>query len=137
MMLERRARSDGTARADRSVRSLRNGRLAAASGLLAALGVVSSCCLLPLVLLSLGVGGAWAGNLSALTAYRPIFAAVAVPLLGYGYYCAYRSKTCSVDEACDKPRPNRVTKVALWIATALFALGLVFDGYIEPLLSGS
>ena len=134
MMFEARARTDVGARAERGVG---NGRLAAAGGLLAALGVVASCCLLPLVLVSLGIGGAWAGNLSALTAYRPIFAAVAVPLLGYGYYCAYRKKTCSPDEACDKPRPNRLAKVALWMATALLVVGLVFDTYIEPLLSGS
>lgn len=133
-MLQSKARID---RSERVEPGARNVRLAAAGGLLAALGVIASCCLLPLALVSLGVGGAWAGNLPALTAYRPVFAAVAVPLLGYGYYCAYRKTTCRVDEACGEPRSNSLARVALWIATALLVVGLVFDTYIEPLLSGS
>lgn len=59
-------------------------RLAAAGGLLGALAA-SSCCLLPLALFSLGIGGVWIGNLMALAPYQPIFAAITLGLLGYGF----------------------------------------------------
>jgi mercuric ion transport protein len=123
------ARKNGTARST---------RLAVAGGLLGALGVLSSCCLLPLALLGVGVSGTWIGNLTALAPYKPIFGAIALPFLGYGYYCAYRRpKGCAPDEACAQPRSHRLAKVGLWIATALFVVGLAFDAYIEPLLVGS
>lgn len=40
-------------------------RLVAAGGILGALAA-SSCCIIPLVLFSLGISGAWIGNLTAL-----------------------------------------------------------------------
>ncbi len=47
-------------------------RWLATGGILATLGA-SSCCILPLVLFSLGVSGAWVGNLTTLSA--PLWAA--------------------------------------------------------------
>ena len=49
-------------------------RLVAAGGILGALAA-SSCCIVPLILFSLGIGGAWIGNLTALAPYKPIFVA--------------------------------------------------------------
>jgi len=48
-----------------------NGRGALAAGGLAAI-LASTCCLGPLVLITLGFSGAWIGNLTALEPYRPI-----------------------------------------------------------------
>ena len=62
--------------------------LVAAGGVLGALAA-SSCCILPLALFSLGIGGAWIGNLTALAPYQPIFVAVTTGILGYGYYLVY------------------------------------------------
>ena len=64
-------------------------RLAAAGGILAALGA-ASCCVVPFALFTLGVSGAWIGNLTALEPYQPVFAAIAVACLGYGFYLVYR-----------------------------------------------
>src|SRR3546814_4499833 len=44
---------------------------AAAGSILGAIAA-SSCCILPLVLFSLGAGGAWIANLTALAPYQPI-----------------------------------------------------------------
>ena len=41
----------------------------ATGGILGAL-LASSCCIVPLVLISLGVSGAWIGNLTALEPYK-------------------------------------------------------------------
>lgn len=109
--------------------------LMAAGGLLGALAA-SSCCILPLVLFSLGISGAWLGNLAALAPYQPVFAVPTLALLGYGYYLVYRRlRQCADGEACARPLPNRLTKAALWLATALIGAALVFP-YAAPVLLG-
>lgn len=56
------------------------GRGALLTGGLAAI-LASTCCLGPLVLITLGVSGAWIGNLTLLEPYRPIFIGAAVVAL--------------------------------------------------------
>ena len=46
----------------------------------------SACCTIPLALVSLGIGGAWIGSLTALAPYRWIFVTLAVGALGYAGY---------------------------------------------------
>lgn len=48
---------------------------------LSALGA-SICCLGPLLLLGLGVGGAWVRNLTAMEKYRPFWTAATLIFLG-------------------------------------------------------
>ena len=57
-----------------------NGRGILAAGGLAAI-LASTCCLGPLVLITLGFSGAWIGNLTVLEPYRPIFIGVALVAL--------------------------------------------------------
>lgn len=109
--------------------------LVAAGGLLGA-SAAASCCILPLALFGLGVGGAWIGNLSALAPYQPAFAAVTVALLGYGHYLVHRKREpCAAGETCARPLSNRLVKVTLWSATALVAAALVFP-YVAPVMLG-
>jgi mercuric ion transport protein len=104
--------------------------------------LASSCCILPLVLFSLGIGGAWMSNLTALEPYQPYFLAMTVLLLGAGFYSVYRkpnsacsADACSTDGYCGTPVAERVTKIALWSATALVALVLAWP-YMAPYLLG-
>lgn len=108
-------------------------RFIAAGGILGALAA-SSCCILPVVLFSLGISGAWIANFTALAPYKPYFAAGTLALLGYGYYLAYMkpSQACA-DGSCARPLPNRLVKSSLWIATVLVVAALAFD-YVAPLL---
>ena len=110
------------------------------SGLIAAGGVLgaiaaSSCCILPLVLFSLGAGGAWIGNLTALAPYQPIFVAVTLAFLGAGYWRVYRRPKFNYaeDAACVRPLPNRIVRGALWSATALVLAAIAFP-YVAPVL---
>lgn len=108
-------------------------RLIAAGGILGALAA-SSCCILPLVLFSLGISGAWIANFTALAPFKPYFAAGTLALLGYGYYLVYvKPKQACADGSCARPLPNRLVKSSLWIATVLVVVALAFD-YIAPLL---
>ncbi len=108
-------------------------RLVAAGGILGALAA-SSCCILPLVLFSLGISGAWIGNLTVLAPYKPYFVAGTFALLGYGYYLVYvKPKAACADGSCARPLPSRLVKSSLWIATVLVAAALAFD-FVAPLL---
>jgi mercuric ion transport protein len=113
------------------------GGLFAAGGLVGALAA-SSCCVLPLVLFSVGVSGAWIGNLTALAPYQWTFATITVALLAAGFYLIYRkpSAACAEKEACARPLPNRLVKIALWVATALVLAALAFP-FVAPMLLGT
>ena len=50
-------------------------RLLAAGGIVGAI-IAASCCVVPLVLVTLGVSGAWISSLTALEPYKPYFLTV-------------------------------------------------------------
>ena len=104
------------------------GRLATTGSVIAAV-LASSCCIVPLVLVTLGASGAWIGNLSALEPYKPIFAIATFGFLGFGYWQVYRKPKVECEEGsyCATPASNRVTKSALWLATLLVLLALSID----------
>src|SRR5215831_15434442 len=106
----------------------RQQRLMAAGGLVGALAA-SSCCILPLVLFSLGVSGAWIGNLTQLAPYQPFFIAATIACLGYGYWLVYRSSkvACAGGEACAWPLSNWLVQLGLIVATVLVVVAIGFD----------
>lgn len=112
-------------------------RVVAVGSILGALAA-SSCCILPLALFSLGAGGAWMGNLTALAPYQPIFGVITLGFLGYGFYLVYwkRRKACADDAACARPMPGRLVKLGLWTATVLVIGAFTFD-YYAPYLLGA
>ena len=122
---------------DRTSNVHRQQRLMAAGSLLGALAA-SSCCILPLVLFSLGVGGAWIGNLTGLAPYQPLFIAAAVACLGYGYWLVYRSSKvmCADGEACARPLSSWLVQLGLIAATVLVVTALAFD-FLAPLFLNS
>ncbi|NQV82245.1 MAG: mercury transporter MerT [Rhodospirillales bacterium] len=98
----------------------------------------SSCCILPLVLFSLGAGGAWIGNLTALAPYQPIFIAVTVCFLAGGFYMVYRKSNtdaCETGTVCARPGADRINKIALWASSVLVASAVAFN-YLAPILLG-
>lgn len=112
-------------------------RMVAVGGILGAFAA-SSCCIVPLALFSLGIGGAWIGNLTMLAPYKPLFVAGTAGLLGYGFYLVYWKprRACADDAACARPIPNDFVRLALWIATVLVVAAFAFD-YVAPLLLGA
>jgi mercuric ion transport protein len=114
----------------------RQQRLMTAGGLVGGLAA-SSCCILPLVLFSLGVSGAWIGNFTQLAPYQPYFLAVTIGCLAYGYWLVYRStNACADGDACARPLPNRLVKTGLILASLLAITALGFD-FLAPLFLNS
>ena len=106
--------------------------MAIAAGSLGALGA-ASCCIVPLLLFTLGVSGAWIGNLTPLAAYQPIFLSVGIALLDEGFWRVYRRpRAVCADGECGTPASNRLAKTALWLATVLIGLAVLFP-YLAPL----
>jgi mercuric ion transport protein len=105
-------------------------------GILRALAA-SSCCILPLVLFGIGVGGAWIGNFTQLAPYQPYFIAATIACLGYGYWLVYRPSkiACAADEVCARPIPNRLIKLGLILATALVFAAISFNVFASLLLN--
>jgi len=96
-----------------------------AGAVVAAVGA-SVCCLGPLLLLALGVSGAWIGSLTAMQRYRSYWMAAALVFLGLAFFRVYRKPkevACTPGSACSSVAGRR-NKVLLWIVTAL-VLGLL------------
>jgi mercuric ion transport protein len=103
-----------------------NGRGALAAGGIAAI-LASTCCLGPLVLITLGFSGAWIGNLTALEPYRPIFIGAALVSLFFAGRNIFRpARACAPDEVCAVPRVRTAYKVLFWSVAALVLIALVF-----------
>ncbi len=107
--------------------STRRAGFISVGGILAALGA-ASCCVIPFVLFTLGISGAWISNLTALEPYQPIFAAITFGFLGYGFYLVYRKPkvACAEGSYCAKPSSGRTAMVGLWTATVLVVIALGF-----------
>jgi mercuric ion transport protein len=107
--------------------------VALTAGGIAAL-LAGACCVAPLLLVSLGLGGAWLANLQLLEPYRPLFAAIAVGTLGFAGWRIYRpAAECAPEQACAVPQVRRGFRIGFWIVAALLLTMLGFP-YLAPLL---
>lgn len=104
------------------------------AGVLAALGA-SVCCVAPLVLLALGIGGTWVGSLTAMAPYRPIFIGLTLLFLGLAFRRLYLvPQVCAPGACCVDPGVVKRRRMTFWIVTVLL-LGLLAVPSLAPLLS--
>jgi mercuric ion transport protein len=100
------------------------------AGAVSALGA-STCCVLPLVLVSAGIGGAWVAQLRALERFQWVFIALALAAFGYAFYRLYlRPSPCAPGAACATPATRRRQRIAFWttlvVAKALILSPIVY-----------
>lgn len=102
------------------------------AGILAAVGA-SVCCVGPLVLLALGIGGTWIGSLTAMESYRPFFIGLTLLFLGLAFRKLYLvPQVCTPGTPCADPRTIQRQRLAFWIITVLL-LGLLAVPWLAPL----
>ena len=95
--------------------------------------LASACCLGPLVLITLGISGAWIGNLAALEPFRPWFIGVALVAMIFAWRQIYRPvEACQPGEICALPRVRTAYKVVFWIVALLILTALAFP-FVLPL----
>src|SRR5690606_13414126 len=97
---------------------------------LAAIGA-SACCVVPLVLVLMGISGAWIAILTALDAWRPWFSGATLICLALAFWNVYGpASRCRSDGECLDPWVLRRRRRWLWIATVLITLLLLFPYYV-------
>ena len=98
------------------------------AGAAAAIGA-SACCAGPLILVLLGVTGAWGSRLLALAPLQPFFVAGAIVAFGFAFHRLYlKREACAPGEVCAVTPVRRRQRVVFWtlgvIATALMTFPL-------------
>lgn len=105
-----------------------------AAGVTAALGA-STCCVLPLALVSVGLGGAWVAQLRALERFWPVFIGLALAAFAYAFYRLYlRPAPCAPDTACATPAGLRRQRIAFWL-TLIGAKALILSPFVYGALA--
>lgn len=90
-----------------------------AAGVLAAFGA-TACCFGPLLLVTLGFGGAWAARMARLEPLQPYLIGLAVLSMAFAFHRLYiRPRRCAPGEACEAPRVLQRQRVAFWIVVVL------------------
>lgn len=110
---------------------LKGNGLYPAGGLIGAIPA-STCCIVPFILLTLGISGAWISHVTALAPYQPLFLIASLGFLAAGFWKVYGKPKSSCEEgsACATTRSDKGVKVALWMATLLIvsAFGMELIG---------
>lgn len=105
------------------------------AGIIAAIGA-SLCCVAPVVLLLLGISGAWISYLTMLTPYRPIFVGVTLVFLALAFRKLYLVRpACAPDGTCVTPQSLRNQRIVFWTVTVILLTLLAFPWYAPLLLA--
>lgn len=97
-------------------------------GLFAGLAA-SACCAGPLILLMLGISGAWIGNLSALEPFRPFFIVLALGFLVVAYRRIIKKETCDSDAVCATEKGKKSQLIIFWIVAFVVLVSIAFPWY--------
>ncbi len=102
------------------------------AGVLAGISA-SVCCVGPLVLLALGISGAWIGNLTALEPYRPVFIGLTLLFIGLAFRRLYLvPRVCVPGTPCADPQTSKGQRMIFWIVATLL-LSLLAVPSVAPL----
>ncbi|MBF8301446.1 MAG: macB 48 [Acidobacteria bacterium] len=85
---------------------------------------------------TLGIGGAWLANLSALEDYYYLFVVATLAFFGLAFYRLYlKPAPCAADGSCVTTSGRRKQRIAFW-TTLVFAKALVLFPFYAPYLLG-
>jgi mercuric ion transport protein len=94
--------------------------------------LASTCCLGPLLLLALGLSGAWIGNLTRLEQYRPFFIAAALVALFFAGQRIFRpARACEPGQVCAAPPTHQIYKILFVTVSVLVLIALAFPYVIK------
>lgn len=91
----------------------------------------ASCCVIPLVLFNLGIGGAWLSNLAVLQPFRPYLIAASILALAIGGYLYWRNRKATCEPCEDTPKQKAGTIILTIIAVLLIGIAIIWP-QIEP-----
>ena len=95
----------------------------------------SACCIGPLLLLSLGIGGAWISNLTAMEPYSPYFTAVTLLILVAVFRQLYLiPQECEEGAICANPQVLKRQRIIFWIVSVMLIAMVTFPYYAEYII---
>ena len=99
------------------------------AGAAAAVGA-SACCAGPLLLIALGVGGAWGSRLVALEPLQPFFVAGALAFFAIAFHRLYRKPEAGAPgEVCAVSAVRRRQRAIFWVVALIAAALMAFPIY--------
>ncbi len=101
--------------------------------------LATTCCVLPFTLFSIGISGAWLGNLASLATYRPWFIGIALVLLAGGIYMMRKKRiaaACASGGYCESTFGHRVQMSVLIISAIVIATAIAWP-MLLPLVLGT
>ena len=94
--------------------------------------LASTCCLGPLLLVAVGLSGAWIGNLTRLEPYRPVFIATALVALIFAGRRIFRpAQACGPGKICAVPQTRRIYKILFVTVSVLVLIALMFPYVVK------
>lgn len=103
------------------------------AGTLAAVGA-SVCCVGPLLLLLLGISGAWISRLTTFEPFRPIFVVVTLISLAFAFWKLYLAGAeCAGNDLCADERVRKKQRRVFWLVAVPVVLLLTFPWYAHLL----
>lgn len=122
----------GSLPASRQARKPSSESVALTTGGVAAL-LTGACCVVPLLLVSAGLGGAWLANLRLLEPYRWVFIGMGLVALAVAWKRIYRpAAECKPGEVCAVPQVRRGYRIYFWLVALLLVFMAVYP-YLVPL----
>lgn len=95
----------------------------------------SACCIGPLLLLSLGVGGAWMSNLTAMEPYSPYLSVITLLILIVVFRQLYlQPQACDEGAVCANPDVLRNQRIIFWIVSVVLLAMVTFPYYAGLIL---
>lgn len=92
--------------------------------------LASLCCLGPLLIVSLGAGGAWASYTTFFEPYRPYLMVFVGLLLSYSFYKLYiKPPVCGIGGACVSPKMLLIQRISFWAISVISIAFLAFPWY--------
>jgi mercuric ion transport protein len=113
--------------------------LFSSGGLIAAV-LTTSCCALPFLLFSIGVGGAWIGKLRVLEPYSNYFMVTAVCFVALGFYAGHKRKrklACDENGYCSTTSADRVRAAMLWMSLVLIITAALWPNIVQLFFGSS
>jgi mercuric ion transport protein len=109
-----------------------NSRNTLIASMLAGIGA-SACCVGPLVLVMLGIGGTWIANLTKLEPYRPVFVVITLALLALAFHRLYlKPASCEPGKPCADTKVIQRQRWIFWLV-AIPVLALLAFPWYAPL----
>lgn len=95
----------------------------------------SVCCAGPLLLLSLGIGGAWISNLTAMEPYSPYFTAATLIVLIVVFRKLYTvPQACEEEAICSNPDVLKNQRFIFWVVAPVLVALIMFQYYAEYII---